>query len=62
MSGQRLDFVHLGGVGEDVGELSVNRGWGFSAVGVSTLDSPLTGQSASAVYTLARRVVRTKTE
>ena len=28
-----LDFVHLGGVGEDVGELSVNCGWGFSAVG-----------------------------
>ena len=29
-----LDFVHLRGVGEDVGELSVNCGWGFSAVGV----------------------------
>ena len=29
----RLDFVHLGGVGEDVCELSVNCGWGFSAVG-----------------------------
>ena len=28
-----LDFVHLRGVGEDVGELSVNCGWGFSAVG-----------------------------
>ena len=28
-----LDFVHLGGVGEDVCELSVNCGWGFSAVG-----------------------------
>ena len=28
-----LDFVHLGGVGEDVGELSVNCSWGFSAVG-----------------------------
>ena len=28
-----LDFVHLGGVGEDIGELSVNCGWGFSAVG-----------------------------
>ena len=28
-----LDFVHLGGVGEDVGELSLNCGWGFSAVG-----------------------------
>ena len=28
-----LDFVHLAGVGEDVGELSVNCGWGFSAVG-----------------------------
>ena len=28
----RLDFVHLGGVGEAVGELSVNCGWGFSAV------------------------------
>ena len=28
-----LDFVHLGGVGEDVGELSVNCGWGFSTVG-----------------------------
>ena len=32
----KLDFVHLGGVGEDVGELSVNCGWGFSAVGVET--------------------------
>ena len=31
--GTWLDFVHLGGVGEDVGELSVNCGWGFSAVG-----------------------------
>ena len=31
-----LDFVHLGGVGEDVGELSVNCGWGFSVVGVET--------------------------
>ena len=30
----KLDFVHLGGVGEDVGELSVNCGWGFSIVGV----------------------------
>ena len=30
---RKLDFVHLGGVGEDVGELSVNCGWGFSAVG-----------------------------
>ena len=29
----KLDFVHLGGAGEDVGELSVNCGWGFSAVG-----------------------------
>ena len=29
-----LDFVHLGGAGEDVGELSVNCGWGFSTVGV----------------------------
>ena len=29
----KLDFVHLGGVGEDVCELSVNCGWGFSAVG-----------------------------
>ena len=29
----KLDFVHLGGVGEDVGELSLNCGWGFSAVG-----------------------------
>ena len=29
----KLDFVHLGGVGEDVGELSVNCGWGFSAAG-----------------------------
>ena len=29
----KLDFVHLRGVGEDVGELSVNCGWGFSAVG-----------------------------
>ena len=29
----QLDFVHLRGVGEDVGELSVNCGWGFSAVG-----------------------------
>ena len=29
----KLDFVHLGGVGEDVGELSVNCDWGFSAVG-----------------------------
>ena len=29
----QLDFVHLGGVGEDVCELSVNCGWGFSAVG-----------------------------
>ena len=28
-----LDFVHLRGAGEDVGELSVNCGWGFSAVG-----------------------------
>ena len=28
-----LDFLHLGGVGEDVGELSLNCGWGFSAVG-----------------------------
>ena len=28
-----LDFVHLGSVGEDVGELSVNCVWGFSAVG-----------------------------
>ena len=28
-----LDFVHLGGAGEDVGELSVNCGWGFSTVG-----------------------------
>ena len=28
-----LDLVHLGGVGEDVGELSANCGWGFSAVG-----------------------------
>ena len=28
-----LDFVHLGGVGEDVCELSVNCGWGFSSVG-----------------------------
>ena len=28
-----LDFVHLRGVGEDVGELSVNCGWGFLAVG-----------------------------
>ena len=28
-----LDFVHLSGAGEDVGELSVNCGWGFSAVG-----------------------------
>ena len=28
-----LDFVYLRGVGEDVGELSVNCGWGFSAVG-----------------------------
>ena len=32
----KLDFVHLGGVGEDVGELSVNCGWGFSAVGIET--------------------------
>ena len=32
-AGRNLDFVHLGGVGEDVGELSVNCGWGFSAVG-----------------------------
>ena len=31
-----MDFVHLGGVGEDVGELSVNCGCGFSAVGVET--------------------------
>ena len=30
---RKLDFVHLGGVGEGVGELSVNCGWGFSAVG-----------------------------
>ena len=30
ISGDCLDFVHLGGVGEDVGELSVNYGWGFS--------------------------------
>ena len=30
----KLDFVHLGGAGEDVGELSVNCGWGFSTVGV----------------------------
>ena len=30
----KLDFGHLGGVGEDVGELSVNCGWGFSIVGV----------------------------
>ena len=30
---RKLDFVHLGGVGEDVCELSVNCGWGFSAVG-----------------------------
>ena len=29
----QLDFVHLSGAGEDVGELSVNCGWGFSAVG-----------------------------
>ena len=29
----QLDFVHLGGAGEDVGELSVNCGWGFSTVG-----------------------------
>ena len=29
----RLDFVHLGGVGEDVGELSVNYGWGFQLSG-----------------------------
>ena len=29
----QLDFVHLGGVCEDVGELSVNCGWGLSAVG-----------------------------
>ena len=27
---RQLDFVHLGGVGEDIGELSVNCGWGFS--------------------------------
>ena len=33
MAGLCLDFVHLGGVGEDVCELSVNCGWGFSAVG-----------------------------
>ena len=26
--GYGLDFVHLGGAGEDVGELSVNCGWG----------------------------------
>ena len=32
--GRKLDFVHLGGAGEDVGELSVNCGWGFSTVGV----------------------------
>ena len=32
-TGYELDFVHLGGVGEDIGELSVNCGWGFSAVG-----------------------------
>lgn len=25
----KLDFVHLGGAGEDVCELSVNCGWGF---------------------------------
>ena len=28
-----MDFVHLGGVGEDVGELSVNCGWGFQLSG-----------------------------
>ena len=33
-TGSKLDFVHLGGAGEDVGELSVNCGWGFSIVGV----------------------------
>ena len=33
-----LDFVHLGGVGEDVGELSVNCGWGVFSCRVSTLD------------------------
>ena len=32
-SNRKLDFVHLRGVGEDVGELSVNCDWGFSAVG-----------------------------
>ena len=25
----KLDFVHLGGVGDDVGELNVYCGWGF---------------------------------
>ena len=33
ISSSQVDFVHLRGVGEDVGELSVNCGWGFSAVG-----------------------------
>ena len=34
----KLDFVHLRGVGEDVGELSVNCGWGVFSCRVSTLD------------------------
>ena len=32
---RNLDFVHLGGVGEDVGELSVNCGWGVFSCRVS---------------------------
>ena len=43
-------FVHLGGAGEDVGELSVNCGWGFSAVGFQPrqcyFSRPATARSA----------------
>ena len=36
LAASQLDFVHLGGVGEDVGELSVNCGWGVFSCRVST--------------------------
>ena len=41
----KLDFVHLGGVGEDVCELSVNCGWGFSAVGFQPRQCNISGHA-----------------